>query len=498
MKAEEISKAVGRLDEEMILPVQEEREKGKRKTEKRKGKRPFWISFAAVAACVGIIGGVVLANGYPWNSGKNSVYAAALAAPEYPVAAKYPDKQSCLRADGTYDSDKSREMYELWSKQRQERRLAAEALRVPNSFYKASINEFLTGAGSENRVYSPVNVYMALAMLAETTDGDSRAQILELLGAESIEELREQAKTMWMANYRDDGATASILANSFWLNNNVSYRQDTLDTLARDYFAASFSGDPAGEEMTALLRQWINEQTKGLLKDAVDHVKLSPETVLALCSTVYFRVRWEDTFAESDNDTKIFHGIDGDIQTEFMNNQSNSEPYFRGENYGAISLDFENGGSMWLILPDEGKTVDDLLGSGEYLDMIGNAPKWENKKYFIVHISVPKFDVFSETDLKGGLQALGVTDVFDSGRSDFTPLTVDRDEIYVSEARHAARVCIDEEGCVAAASTLMMIMDMGAEISLNGEMDFILDRPFLFVITSDAGQPLFTGVVNQP
>lgn len=30
------------------------------------------------------------------------------------------------------------------------------------------------------------------------------------------------------------------------------------------------------------------------------------------------------------------------------------------------------------------------------------------------------------------------------------------------------------------------------------ELDFVLDRPFLFAITSDDGLPLFVGVVNQP
>ena len=30
------------------------------------------------------------------------------------------------------------------------------------------------------------------------------------------------------------------------------------------------------------------------------------------------------------------------------------------------------------------------------------------------------------------------------------------------------------------------------------EIDFILDRPFLFAITSQDGLPLFVGVVNQP
>ena len=30
------------------------------------------------------------------------------------------------------------------------------------------------------------------------------------------------------------------------------------------------------------------------------------------------------------------------------------------------------------------------------------------------------------------------------------------------------------------------------------EIDFVLDRPFLFVITGAQGLPLFVGVVNQP
>lgn len=496
MKAEEISNAVGRLDEEMILPVQEERGEGKKR--KRKAKRPFWISLAAAAACIGLIGGIVLTNGNPGDSGKNSVYAAELASPQYPEMAKYPDELSCIGSDGTYDSDKFDKMYEPWKKQREERLSAAEELRVPDRFFKSTINEFLSGAGSDNRVYSPVNVYMALAMLAETTDGDSRAQILELLGADSIEELRKQAANMWRANYRDDGATTSVLANSIWLNSGISYRQKTLDTLAKDYYAASFHGDPASEEMTALLRKWINEQTKGLLEKEADGVKLSPQTVLALCSTVYFSAKWQDTFQESNNDRKTFHAPGSDIQSEFMNDTMDSGTYYTGEGYGAISLPFEDGGRMWLILPDEGKTVDNLLASGEYLDMAGRAQDWENRRTnLMIHYSVPKFDVSSKTNLKDGLQALGVTDVFDETKSDFSPLTRDADHLYVSTAEHAARVLIDEEGCTAAAFTVIAVDETGALVP-EDEIEFILDRPFLFVVTSDAGQPLFTGVVNQP
>lgn len=79
------------------------------------------------------------------------------------------------------------------------------------SFIKATAAELLSGEG-ENIVYSPLNVYIALAMLAETTDGDTRKQLLNLLDASDIEVLRKRANTLWNANYNDDGLTSSILA----------------------------------------------------------------------------------------------------------------------------------------------------------------------------------------------------------------------------------------------------------------------------------------------
>ena len=41
-------------------------------------------------------------------------------------------------------------------------------------------------------------------------------------------------------------------------------------------------------------------------------------------------------------------------------------------------------------------------------------------------------------------------------------------------------------------------MAAGAAPPPDQEMDFILDRPFLFVVESRDGLPLFAGIVNQP
>ena len=85
--------------------------------------------------------------------------------------------------------------------------------------------------------------------------------------------------------------------------------------------------------------------------------------------------------------------------------------------------------------------------------------------------------------------------MFDPASADFSPMTADT-EAYLSQARHAARVAIDEEGVTAAAYTVMMTA--GAAAPPEEEVDFALNRPFVFVITGTDGLPLFVGIVHQP
>ena len=75
-------------------------------------------------------------------------------------------------------------------------------------------------------------------------------------------------------------------------------------------------------------------------------------------------------------------------------------------------------------------------------------------------------------------------------------MTTDTDDIYLSAAQHAARVKIDEEGCTAAAYTVMMAA--GTAMPPDDEVDFVLDRPFIFAITGADGLPMFVGIVNNP
>lgn len=479
MNSRDIFDGVTDIRDDLIDGAKEDPKKKRQWTKKR------WMGAVAAVLALTILGGILLRPG-----GGLSAYAIVQA--EYPKMDPYPSGMAQLI--GTiYDTLHDR----WWTDVLAQRRDLGDTSDLQD-FFAQSVQTFLTQTTGENRVYSPLNVYLALAMLAQLTGGESREQILTLLGSGSMDELRQRASDLWNCNYRDDGAVTSILANSLWLNEDVKFDRDTMDILARGFHASSYRGKMGSEQFNRALQDWLNAQTGGLLDKQAGNIQLDAQTVLALASTVYFKAKWSDEFSKGKTAPQTFHAPDGDIQIDFMNQRGDGN-YYWGDKFAAVCQYFRMDGAMWFILPDEGVTPEELLSNEQVLDFLFTADRneWENQKRLFINKAIPKFDVSSQFDLTGGLQALGVTDVFDPEKSDFTPLTDDVDApIAVGQVNHAARVMIDEEGCTATAFTELPAI--GAAPPPDDEVDFVLDRPFLFCITGISGLPLFVGVVNSP
>ena len=193
---------------------------------------------------------------------------------------------------------------------------------------------------------------------------------------------------------------------------------------------------------------------------------------------------------------------DGDVTADFMHS-TQGMVVFRGERFTAIARSFTMNAQMFFFLPDEGVTPEALAADPEFLSVITDWMEFDEQIPAVVELALPKFDVSSETDLTGGLQTLGVTDVFDRAAADFTPLA-DGDGIALSEAKHAARVAIDEEGCTAASYVLFEMDGADVLLEMDGAGSFeeqklalTFDRPFLFAVVEDV-LPLFVGIVNTP
>jgi serine protease inhibitor len=274
----------------------------------------------------------------------------------------------------------------------------------------------------------------------------------------------------------------SVFANSLWLDKDVGAGEALVDTLVKSYHASVFEGDFGSTEYDFAVRSWINEHTGGLV-DKLSDVKFDPAALVAFVSTVEFNARWSDEFDPALTMERTFHSPDGKIKCDFMYDERITG-YYTGENFSAVKSYLLNSGAVTFILPDKDCSVETLLSDPEAIAFLFDNSKAEVHKNMKVKLSVPKFEIQSDMDLIQGLEDLGI---------DLESISCE-DGGFISEIRHGAAVSIDEKGVKAAAVTISQMV----ESIPNGEVSFVLDRPFMFVITGEDGLPLFVGIVNHP
>ena len=494
MNKEQLSDAIGYLDDGVLLEHQRYR------------RRPWWQAAVAVAACVAVLlGGLTV---WPYlNHGWDEPFVSTtpgdedltnqegteimavkqvLATPVYPEMAARPAEYEQTAWDAWWGDVAA---------QRQQIHGQTEGM---TDFYTRTMATFLKGEKGENRVYSPLNVYMALSMLAETAEGDSRQQILDLLGQNDLAALRQKNAAMWNGVYLDDGAVLSRLANSLWLAEGERWQYDTATAqiLADNYYASVFQGKMGDPAYDAALQEWINEQTNNLLTEQAADLAFDPDTALALASTICLQAKWTDEFSPAATVDGKFHAATGDVDCRYMKQSVQGGAYF-GDRFTAISNGLDDGAyQIFFFLPDEGVAVGELTEDDQVLAVLEQPYESGLEKFTLINMTIPKFDVASDLDLKEGLQDLGVTDVFDPQKGNCEGiLEPQTEQMYVSKVDHAARVAIDEEGVTAAAYTVEVLDGAGAPDEI---LEFVLDRPFMFAITGPGNAILFAGVVEQP
>ena len=208
MKKEELFETMGNLDPGMVEKA------GKY----QRSRRAAWKKWTATAACAVIIGGAVLGV-TTWRNGREG------SAVRYPsgvttVLAAYPasvertmDAQKFMESDAHWD---------WWDSYRELTAKSAELQSGMDAYYQNLMKQMLVSE-DENTVCSPINLYIAFAMLAETSDGNTRQQILDMLGAQDMDTLRKNVSSLWKSNYADTPALKSVLANSLWLDGEETY-----------------------------------------------------------------------------------------------------------------------------------------------------------------------------------------------------------------------------------------------------------------------------------
>ena len=480
MKKEDLFEALEDLDPRSVQKAREY----------RGHKRPKWVVWAAAAACAAILIGAIM--GFPairngGGTGPIGAYPSGVTA----VLAAFPAPiAQSLSAQAFVKSDEGRDWWSAY------RKTASETADLQSGMvtYNAALMSRLLVSEEENTICSPLSTYIAFAMLAEVTEGNTRRQILDALGAADLETLRGNVTALWKSNYADTPALKSLLANSIWLNSGVAYNADTLNRLAEAYYASSFSGVPGSREMNKALQTWTDTSTGGFLREYTKEMSLEPGTVLDILSTVYFKAMWLKDFREANTAPGPFHGTAGDTTAEMMHKTDVQEVY-RTERFTAVGLSLNYSGSLYFLLPNAGTDVSALAADPDIYRMARSGEADENRSFITVILTVPKFRVLGKTDLLEAVRALGMTDVLNPALADFSPLTTDRTELYLSKAEHAAMLEIDEHGVTGTAYTALAVAE--ARARSDEELDFAVDRPFMFILTARDGSILFAGIVRN-
>lgn len=383
--------------------------------------------------------------------------------------------------------------YEARLAQRENNPVSEEFVEAIQQFSWDSAASLL-GEGTDNRNYSPLSLYYALALAAQGAEGKTEEEFLDVLGMKDKEVLAKECGSLFRRLYTDHEYARLKLADSLWLDQNYDLQSEFLNTAQDDFYASLFCVDFGKTETGTAMGQWIADQTEGVL---APELKTSDEDVLAIINTIYLYDAWSDQFVESFNSDKIFTTSSGEeIVCEYMHRDFDSHIFYQGDGYTGTRLPLQNIGSMMFFLPDEGIDIQDLLTKEKLKDMFGMGEGVNG----CVRLWLPKFQFGDSMDLKPMLQNLGLQNAFENTADFSSMIDVSAKEdngIFISQVIQETHVGIDEDGVEAAAYTEIMMTE-GAAAEEQELYELNLNRPFLFGIISDTGVPMFLGVCNVP
>lgn len=346
------------------------------------------------------------------------------------------------------------------------------------SFFR-SVNEIVEY--DKNYVISPYSAGVALSMLAEGAEGQTRVEF-------------DDALNNCMFRAIDLGGNDTVVvksANSLWLDDNFSVRNRYVGLLQKDFDAfvdvLPFS-DPA---TVKAINNWCSENTNGKIDNIID--KLRPDMVMVLANALYFNAPWVKAFAPEATKEAVFHGLAGDTKVQMMNTKST----FRYAEYMGcqmVELPYEGGRyAMYVVLPPRNWDANSIIphiGESVYdaaMNMLSDRE---------VVLRMPKVKLETSLILNEVIQKMGVKSAFTSA-ADFKGISA-MGPLVLDQVKQKCYIDIAEKGTEAAAVTVAQIRLTAARPGAQTAAVMTVDRPYLFFIADhETSNILFAGkVVN--
>uniref|UniRef100_A0A4W2E4S9 Serpin domain-containing protein n=1 Tax=Bos indicus x Bos taurus TaxID=30522 RepID=A0A4W2E4S9_BOBOX len=257
------------------------------------------------------------------------------------------------------------------------------------------------------------------------------------------------------------------------------FRKDAEAFYASEVLSINFKDSEAAVK---LINEYVKNKTHGKIEKLLNDLDVL--TNLILLNYIFFKAQWKTPFNPNHTYESEFHVSKNERVKVPMMTLRLETPYFRDEELGCtlVELTYTSNDSALFILPDEGKMQD-----------LEAKLTPETLTRHIDELSLPRFSISSDYQLRDILSQLGIKKIFTSD-ADFSGITNDH-KLAVSQVIHKAVLDVGEEGTEGAAVTAVI---MFTSLPLHA-LNISFNRPFLLSIFCKETQSIiFLGKVTNP
>lgn len=348
--------------------------------------------------------------------------------------------------------------------------------------------------GQKSMFFSPMGATFMMGMLAEGAEGETQREILKTMCLDdaTAREISRMCEVLIDDAPEADRQVTLEIANAIYTNKGYEPKKEYKECMDDYYDADVRSLDFSNAESLNAINNWAKDETNGKIQKVID--RLSSDAVAYILNSIYFNAKWTNQFDREDTKTETFMTESGEArQIEMMNNNAIVK-CAANDVMSMVCLPYGSGTvwNMYVLLPNEGKTVDDVLGSL-------NTESWMNVckglKNMQLNLKMPKYSTLSSIELKAPLTALGMTKAF-SPKAEFGKITSSKN-IYFNSMAQRAQINVTEEGTEMVAVSTGDLSSLGGGADIFGTGEFFANRPFVYIVTENNTQAIFfAGVYN--
>ena len=347
----------------------------------------------------------------------------------------------------------------------------------------------------ENLVISPSSIAIALGMVRKGIAGATREEVTTALALDRLDSATIDASYLKLTETLKtaDPNVELAIANSLWVNQSITLKEQFLSSVEEFYQAQVSNLDFANSQAENIINNWVAENTANKITQIVDSI--SVEDALYLLNAIYFKGSWSQKFDADATTQKPFYSKPNLPQDLAMMSQTGDYRYYENDRFQAVRLPYgeKEELGMYIFLPQE---TNNLETFNQQLS-VDNWQEWLSQmRSRRGNITIPRFKLEYETDLREFLSDLGINQIFNPSQADFSTMT--DDSVAVDTVKHKTFIEVNEEGTEAAAVTSIGIRITSVEPE-NMPYNMNVNRPFFFAIRDDVTETiLFMGNVVEP